>query len=104
MTGTTNAPPPVTILNTRSPTARPLTPNPVTISASSAAGTRHSVLTKSTSKMTATTTTATTISVVVTSGLLGEGGDEYEPRRGVVDDDDLRVGRDLAVVDVAGEE
>ena len=72
ITGTTNAPPPVTILKIRSPTARPLTPKPVTISASSAAGTFHSTLNRIASTSGTTTTTAmTTISVVFTSGLLG---------------------------------
>ena len=67
MTGTTNAPPPVTILKIRSPTARPLTPNPVTISAWSAAGTFHSVLNRIASTSGTTTMAATTtISVVVT--------------------------------------
>src|SRR3954469_2776440 len=104
ITGMTNAPPPVTILKIRSPTARPLTPKPVTISASSAAGTFHSVLNVTASSSgTAMMSTTTTISVVFTSGLLVEGGDEHGPRGHVLDDDDLGVGPDLAAVDVAGE-
>ena len=68
ITGTTNAPPPVTILKMRSPTALPLTPKPVTIRASSAAGTFHSTLNRI-ARTSGTTTMAamTTISVVFTS-------------------------------------
>ena len=62
ITGTTNAPPPVTILKIRSPTARPLTPKPVTISASSAAGTFHSTLNEI-AKMSGTATTTATIAM-----------------------------------------
>ena len=78
ITGTTNAPPPVTILKIRSPTARPLTPKPVTISAWSAAGTFHRTLNMIASTSGARMITATTtISVVFNSGLLVEGGDEH---------------------------
>src|SRR3954447_16305601 len=105
ITGTTNAPPPVTILKIRSPTARPLTPKPVTISAWSAAGTFHRTLNRIASASgTAITKTATTISVVFTSRLLGEGGDEHQPGWLVIDDDDFGVRPDVAAVDVAREE
>src|SRR3954447_14599215 len=105
ITGKTNAPPPVTILKMRSPTALPLTPKPVTIRASSAAGTFHSTLNRIARTNGASTTRAmTTISVVFTSGLLCERGDEHEPRRLVLDDHDLGVRLDGSAVHVAGEE
>src|SRR5690349_11228399 len=105
MTGTTNAPPPVTILKVRSATAAPLTPKPVTIRASSAAGTFHSTLNRIASRNgTRTMMAMTTMSVVFTSGLLTEWGDEHEPRRVVFDHHDLGVRLDDAAVHVAGEE
>ena len=99
ITGTTNAPPPVTILKMRSPTALPLTPKPVTIRASSAAGTFHSDLEQDRQDQRDEDDGGDDHDQRgVHFSLLGERGDEHEPGRLVLDDHDLGVGLDGSAI------